>query len=90
MHPTSIDYKFIEVRIIPIEKDEYTAYHEAINNNAEIEIILEEEPEPIKHLEDPIETASLEFIRESKIREMSQACRKTIEHGFDLEIQGKL
>ena len=36
-------------------------------------------------VETPLE-ASLEYVRESKLNEMSRACRTTIEGGFDLDL----
>ena len=36
-----------------------------------------------------MEEVSLDFIRSSKIQEMSAACRSTIENGFDLELRGQ-
>jgi len=45
----------------------------------------EEEPVYI----DPVDTASIDFIRSSKLTEMSYACRQAIEAGFDLTLRGE-
>jgi len=45
----------------------------------------EEEPVYI----DPVDTASIDFIRSSKLTELSRACRAAIESGIDLELHGE-
>lgn len=82
---------FIQADVIEITKQEYDAFIAAISNNEEIIIdddddIDEDEP-IIEPTDDP--DLMLEFIRGSKLVEMSHACRLIIEAGFDLEIRGE-
>lgn len=80
-----VEYK--EILIIEITEEEYNIYAEAFLTNdviAHETEPIEEEPEYI----DPIQTLSIEFIRSSKINEMSYNCHTAIEAGFDLDIRG--
>ena len=87
-----INYKappFIQASILPISEDEYKAFIHAIESNEEIAEI-EEEDMPIEEEETPTDPRilnSIEFIRSSKLKEMSHACRKAIEEGFDLTLR---
>jgi hypothetical protein len=52
---------------------------------------VEEEEEKIEEEEviapvDPVAESSLEFIRSAKIKELSRACNKAIESGFDVSL----
>lgn len=85
---------FINVKIIEIQENEYDIYIDAINNNLPIyddnpNIRLEEEVN-IPQQVDQNEVASIEFIRSSKINEMSRTCNQVIEAGFDIELGGKI
>ena len=80
------DYTLIET--IEITEEEYAIIIAAYQSNQTIEEDTTEEPEEHETI-DPIMQDTLEFIRSSKILEMSQACRHTIEEGFDLEIRGE-
>lgn len=88
MNPIVIPEDYIQVQVEPIGYDEYNAIKAAIESNEVIEIEEEEieEPEVIDEVE---EDMTLEFIRTSKINEMSYDCRMTIENGFDLELRGE-
>lgn len=90
MQPIQFHVDFIAVEIREITEEEYRAYEHAFDVNDEIEYEHEQE-EPIEQPEyvDPIEVNSIEFLRESKINEMSRACRATIENGFDLALHGE-
>lgn len=79
-----------QASIIEITEQEYIVFIEAINKNETI-IIEEEEDEIIPPSTPSIEEPdiSLEFIRSSKITEMSRTCRNTIEGGFDLDLRGE-
>ena len=80
--------EFIIVQIIEITKEEYNALREAINNNEEI--IIEDEDIELPQVEIlPEPDITVEFIRESKLKEMSTTCRHIIEAGFDLELRGE-
>ena len=85
--PNDIDKSFEQAVIIEIDEETYLQFQEAIENNEEIEI---EEAEPvIINIINPADEISIQFIKESKINEMSAACRDTIEAGFDLELHGE-
>ena len=45
--------------------------------------------EPIVEPVDVVEEITIEYVRQAKIKEMSRACRTTIEAGFDLELRGE-
>ena len=89
MKPIVIRKEYIPIILIEITEEEYNIYSEAIQNNEEI---YEQRQEEI--IEDPPfidmnDVASVEFIRSSKINEMSYTCRTTIEQGFDIELRGE-
>lgn len=89
MKPIVISKEYIPIILIEITEEEYNIYSGAIQNNEEI---YEQRQEEI--IEDPPfidmnDVASVEFIRYSKLNEMSNACRQTIEAGFNLEIRGE-
>jgi len=61
---------------------------DAIEHNEE----LPDQGEDIPPLPDPIDVIdkeTIDFIRSSKLSEMSYACRQAIESGIDLQIQGE-
>lgn len=79
-------HTFTNVSIEEISKEEYDILIAAIEHDEEIIIDDgddEEEPIPVEPIpEDP--DIVLEYVRSSKIKEMSSTCRKAIENGFDL------
>ena len=77
---------YIEATIIEITEEEYNIFAAAIENNETIIIAPEIEPQEESEYPD----GSLEFVRESKINEMSVTCRRTIEAGFDLALRGAM
>ena len=80
---------FSNAKILEITEEEYNTYMDAIHNNEEID---DEEPEdePIVIPPTPEEIdEGREFVRASKIAEMSAACRKAIEEGIDLNVHGE-
>ena len=79
---------FEQALIIEINEQEYNTYMEAIINNEEIIYDDTDWQEPIIINDDTIDEISIDFIRSSKLNEMSHACRTTIESGIDLEIRG--
>ena len=91
MNPTKIDYEFIEAHIVGITKEEYDILYEAFKTNEElvIEDDTEQESPVAPIIVDPTEEISIEFVRSSKIAEMSYACRTTIEAGIDIELRGE-
>lgn len=92
MRPITISTAYNIVQAREISEEEYNLYISAIEKNEEIIQEITEEDAPIAEepIPDPVDVASIEFIRSSKINEMSYACRKTIEAGFDLELRNEL
>lgn len=86
MRPITMLQDYIEVTIVEITEEEYQILRAAIDNNETI-VIDGEDDEPIEEEEEP--SIELEFVRTSKINEMSMACRRTIEAGFDLALRGE-
>lgn len=95
MQPTKQNCPYTEALIITITQSEYQAFIEALKaqeaiDNAKTKEEEEEEeieqaiqPQPI----DPIDQLSIDFIRSSKISEMSLQCRRTIEAGIDIQLR---
>ena len=81
---------FFNATINEISREEYFAYLKAKQENENIIIEDNEddelEPEQPIPSEEEIEEpdAMTEYIRESKLNEMSRTCRQTIEAGFDI------
>ena len=71
--------------------EEYNIYAEAIEKNEEI-IVPDTHYSDLTPIEPPAEeeSPSVEFIRSSKLNEMSYACRQAIEAGIDLNIRGEM
>lgn len=91
MTPITYFIEYIEIQALEITLEAYNIYLEAIYNNEVIENDEEEEELiPSEIILDPTEINSIEYIRTSKINEMSYTCRKTIENGFDMEIRGEI
>ena len=88
MCPIQVIQDYTSIETIEITEEEYAIIIAAYQSNQTIEEDTAEEPEEHETI-DPIMQDTLEFIRSSKILEMSQACRHTIEEGFDLEIRGE-
>ena len=91
MQPFCRKEKYQLVSIVAIDKEEYDIYLKAIADNKTIEEII---PQPINEIpeeqfNDEINQASINFIRSSKINEMSRACNQIIEAGFDIELNGE-
>lgn len=83
-------YNYIQVNIEETTEEEYNALKKAIENNEQIIIDDDDDDEPIVvPVEEDDPDYTLEFLRSSKILSMSQACRRTIEEGFDLELRGE-
>lgn len=83
------DVQFQNIQIVQIDKDEYDMLYDAIESGDEVEIEPEyEEPEqPQEELDtDNVYEATLEYIMQSKIQEMSNTCNRLITNGFDIEL----
>lgn len=86
MQPIKIQQEYTLVTTIEISEEEYNILEQAIDNNKEIPVEEEEEEIP----EEPEEPSNeFLFVLNSKINEMSRACRQAIESGFDLELRGE-
>lgn len=86
MVPTHSSRNYTLVTITEITEEEYNTIKAAMDNNETIIIDDDDDDdEPIIIPPDDAETdVVLEYVRESKIKEMSSTCRKAIENGFDL------
>lgn len=83
-------FPFIIADIIEITEEEYNTIKQAIDNDEEIIIDDDEEEEEQPVVPTPEEPdAMIEFVRTTKLNEMSKTCRQVIEEGFDLEIRGE-
>lgn len=90
MLPIDYEFTYTDASILSISEEEYNALKHAEESDQEIEDNTEEEEEEQPVWVDPIEQETIEYLRESKIREMSYACRTTIEAGFDLELRDEI
>lgn len=90
MSSIQIQQPYTLVDTVEIEKEEYDIFIEAIKQGHEIKDDPDYEEPIVEPEKDPIDIASVEFIRDSKINEMSRACRAAIEQGFDIALRGKI
>lgn len=85
-------YNYETVTIQEISEEEYNIIHQAEMNNETI-IIDDDDDEPDKPIPtppvDPDPDVTLEYVRESKVHEMSAACRNAIEDGVDVILRGE-
>lgn len=86
MAPCKTDRTYIEAQIIEIPEEEYQIFMNAIEHNETIPDEQEDIP-PLPEPIDEIEAETIEFVRSSKISEMSYECRKTIEAGIDIQLR---
>lgn len=87
--PNGVDYEYQSATIEPITEEEYNLLYDSIEHNQKIFVGNTKEEEPIVEQEiKPDRT--IEFVKRSKINEMSNTCKNTIEAGFDLEIRGEI
>lgn len=74
-----------EADVIRIEKEEYDALRNSIESGEEIVLVAEPDPTiPERPATDPNETLTLEYVIESKIKEMSASCNAAIISGMDV------
>lgn len=78
-----VSYKTVE--LVRIEKDEYDILLSAVEKGEEIKI-PQEQNKPIEETPviDPIAEVTLDYLKKSKIDEMSYVCNQTITNGFDV------
>lgn len=85
MQPFIHKENYLEVSIVEIDEIEYEALYEAFKTEQVVEEAKEIEAEETEYVA-PVDTTSLDFVRTSKIREMSHTCNQLIEAGFDVEL----
>jgi len=78
-------YSYTPAVILKITADEYDILKPA-SENTPIPIEEDEEEIVIPANVDPAEEITINFVREAKIKEMSNTCNKTIEAGFDIKL----
>lgn len=89
MQPIKTDSYLYEIAdIIAIGEQEYNILVPAVET-APVPVETEEPENAIEEPTNPTDEITLEFVRTSKIAEMSTACRTTIEAGFDLQLRGE-
>ena len=88
MSPIKMYQEHEKVTTVEVEKEEYDAFMEAHRAGEEIEEDVEEEEQEQEPAVNPYDYDTIDYIRTQKILSMSQACRRTIEDGFDLELRG--
>lgn len=76
---------FKNASIREINEEEYAALKQSLETNETIADIEPEIVEPVV-IDDPDATMTLEYIRSSKITEMSRTCNRTIEGGFNIQL----
>ena len=89
MRPYQKPSQYTEVNIINITEEEYNILFESLKENEEIVNPEQYEEEEREEYIDPMIIGTIEFVRTSKLNEMSRICRTTIESGIDLEIRGE-
>lgn len=80
---------YTEAKVIPISEEEYDILKQAEESGEDLPVeeeeIVEELPEePAEEEVDPITEATIEYVRDKKIKAMSAACNHTIVGGFDI------
>lgn len=90
MQPIKTDlYNYEIADIISIGEQEFNILVPAVET-APVPIVEEVEEPIIEDYTNPVDTITLEYVRTSKINQMSTICNKTIESGFDLELRGEI
>jgi len=72
------------VELIEVDETEYNILKDALSSNESIEIPEEPEEQPEENEPTEDELNTLEFVRESKIAEMNNACNTMITQGFNV------
>lgn len=81
---TTDSIQYTNVSIVAIDEDEYNALIEAFETNEEIEIEEQEEQQEWVEPVNEDEQATLEFVKNMKIEQMSRICHQTIVNGVDV------
>ena len=91
MKPIKYQVKHYEqVQVFAIDKEEYDILFDAFKTEEEIIVEREEEEYEEEPYVNPIDTTTIEFVRATKIKEMSHTCNKTIEAGFDITLNNEV
>ena len=86
MQPFIHKARYEKIIVMEIDEQEYATLREALKIEREIAYAQEIE-DNTNEPEISEDTTSIDFIRASKIKEMSYQCNKTIENGFDIEME---
>lgn len=90
MNAPQVLLNYIPATILPITEEEYNLLFEALEKQETI--VIDDDtvrPDPPVDPEPYEDTTTIDFIRSSKLSEMSAACRHAIEEGIDLDIHGE-
>ena len=87
MAPVQFQVAFIQVDVREISLEDYEIYKHAFDINDIIINESDDEDETQNEVIEEPDDDSLEFVRNSKLAEMSRTCRMTIEAGFDLQLR---
>lgn len=80
-----------EAKIVSISEKEYNIIIRAEDiEQIDTEALNNSEPEIIKKEPEVTEVATVEYVRERKLKELSAVCSKTIEDGFDLVLSDEV
>lgn len=79
-----IEYEIIKV--IQIDEEEYNTLYEAVKKGEVIEPPVEPEETEENPNIDPNDEVTLEFVKNSKLNEISSTCNKVITGGFDVTL----
>ena len=86
-------YQYENLNILEIQEEEYNQLFQAVIINNEIVEIEEQNFTPLSTIfsgDNNNDNTTLEFIRQSKINEMSHTCNQIIEAGFDIILADNL
>ena len=91
MKPVVFTINFIAALVLEIDVEEYENLKHGLEIEEQMPYIHDETEEVAPRADiNPHDTITLEFIRTSKINEMSRACNQVIEAGFDIELGDKV
>ena len=84
MSPYQLYFPHKMVTIVETTYEEYKILKEALKEEEQIKIIIEDDEEPSPSEDtDPIGEATVDFVRSTKLRELTRTCQKRIEAGFN-------
>lgn len=90
MKPIVFTINFIAALVLEIDVEEYENLKHGLETEEQMPYTRDETEEVAPRADiNPHDTITLEFIRTSKINEMSRTCNQVIEAGFDLELSGE-